>query len=144
MRFEGSTSMPSHRNNTWTTVVVYARLRFFTLAARWQAQGPLVLRQYPTSLSNSFTWTPTKAITKPICVLPTLDSAHASGWAFKTVSIVFCAGRLIILLAQTHTNHYPSQLEGKLKSSSYTIFSFIDTVLPRNILADCRMRRCRK
>ena len=38
------------------------------LRSRRQARGTLVLHQYPTSSSNSFTGTPTKAITKLICV----------------------------------------------------------------------------
>ncbi len=101
------------------------------------------MHQYPTSLSSSFTATPTKAITRPTCVLPTLDLAHASSRAFKMVSVVFCAGRLI-LLAQTHTNHHTSRRDGKIKSSSYNIFSFNGTVLPCNILADCLMQRRRK
>ena len=45
----------------------------------------------------------------------------ASGRAFKMATIVFCARRLI-LLAQTHTNHHTSRLDGKIKSSSYNIF----------------------
>ena len=65
----------------------------------------LVLHQYPTSLNNSFTETPPKAILKLTCVLPMLHSAHTSNRAFKMVTIVFCAGRFI-LLAQMHTNHY--------------------------------------
>ena len=83
----------------------------------------LLTNQYPTLSSNSFTGTPTKAITKPIFVLPILDLAHASGRAFEMVSIVFCAGRIIVL-AQTHTNHHPLRLEGKIKikSSSYNNF----------------------
>jgi hypothetical protein len=63
---------------------------------------------------------------KPACVLPMLDLAYASGRAFKMVSVVFCAGRLI-LLAQTHTNHHTLQLDGKIKSSSYNIFLVLMT-----------------
>ncbi len=58
---------------------------------------------------------------RPACVLPTFDLAYASGRAFKMVSVVFCAGRLI-LLAQTPTNHHTPQLDGKIISSSYNIF----------------------
>jgi hypothetical protein len=47
----------------------------------------------------------------------TVDLAHASGRAFKMVSVVFCVSTLI-LLPQTHTNHHTSRLEGKIKSSS--------------------------
>jgi len=46
-------------------------------------------------------------IRKPTCMLPMLDSKHASDRAFKMVCIVFFVGRLI-LLAQTHTNHTAS------------------------------------
>ncbi len=100
--------------------MVDSLLHFFTLTACWQARGTLVPHQYPTPSSSSFTGTSTKAIMKPACVLPTLDLAYASGRAFKMVSIVFCAGRLI-LLAQTHTNHHTSRLDGKIKSSSYNV-----------------------
>jgi hypothetical protein len=58
---------------------------------------------------------------KLACVLPTFDSVYTSGRAFKMVSVVFCAGRLI-LLAQTPTNHHTLRLDGKIKSSSYNIF----------------------
>jgi hypothetical protein len=69
----------------------------------------------------------------------TVAGAHASNRAFKRVRVMCCVGRLI-LLAQTHTNHTPSWLEGKTKNNKYNIyFSSDNTFLSHNILAGCWM-----
>ena len=66
---------------------------------------PVVLHLYPTWPNNSLTGTPVKAIRKPTCMLPMLDSAHTRDRAFEMVSIVFCVDATIILLSS------PSQID---------------------------------
>jgi hypothetical protein len=123
MWFRGSTLMTSPQNNTWITLSVFLGSLFFALSARRRVRGTLVLCQYSTASNNSPTGTLSKAIRKPICMLPMLDLVYASNRAFKMVSIMFCVGRLI-LLAQMHTNHTVSWLEGKIKRIMI-FFSFL-------------------
>ena len=94
-------------------------------------------------MNNSLTGTPAKAIRKPTCMLPMLNSAHASDRAFKMVCIVFCVGRLI-LLAPMHTNHMASWLEGKIRTNNYNIFLVLTTQSCRAtfwLIVDCGRNR---
>ncbi len=82
-----------------------------------------------------------RAMRKPICMLPMLDSVHSRDRAFKMLSIMFCVFRLI-LAYNCKQNHNTLWLEGKIKSISIIFLSFNEIVLSCNILAYCCMRRC--